>query len=117
VRDDADRPAVEPGEADGDLPGPPRLDLEEAVGVRDPLDELADVEPAPLVVGYGEIAFVRFSAVDDRRLFAPRRGEVGQVTPDDGQGLVLVVAEEVADAGLFTVDPRAAHVLQGGALA
>ena len=44
VRDDPDRPAVEPREADDELLGPARVHLAERVGVDERVDQVLDVE-------------------------------------------------------------------------
>jgi hypothetical protein len=51
VGDDADRPAVEAREADDELLGPARVDLEERLRVDERVDELLDVERLVLVGG------------------------------------------------------------------
>src|SRR6266545_3404460 len=120
VGDEPDRVPVEPAEPDDHLTRPARLNLEEAVGVEQAAHILLHVERRSLAGRYdgGQVDILwRSRGSDAGWLGRPARRQVAQVPPDDLDGLVLVVAQEMADAGLFTVDPRAAHLLQRDLLA
>ena len=115
VGDEADGLAVEPAEADDDVLGPLRRDLEEVRLVDDLEDQLLHV--------VGRVGVGRDQGVEGRLVAVggivggPRRDgrAVGQRQEVDhaadlGQGLEVVVEGAVGDAGLHGVDAVAAEV-------
>ena len=111
--------AVEAGQADDQLPGEQRLDLEEAVAIDDAVDDAVHVERHSLVgrdgVG-GELDLGRLGLVDRRR-FSPRAREVRQVGLRLVEGVDVVGGEVVGAPGLRDVHAGAAHLLERGDLA
>ena len=118
IRHDADRAAVHASEADQDVAGEVRLDLEEVPVVDDVLDDLVHVVGFVRVLGH-DAAHRGVGAVDRIARFGPRRvvevvrGQEGEQLGDAGETRVLAGGGEVRHATRPVVHHGAAELFFG----
>ena len=121
VGDDADRAAQDAGEADDDVHGVAGLDLQEVAAIDDAPDHLAHVVA---LLGIDRDDLVELGVGIDvvlgghaRRVFEVVRRQEAEQPAAEVEGLLVVLGDEVDDAGMGHVGVRAAERLGGDLLA
>src|SRR5437879_4127087 len=109
-------------EADDDVLGPRRLDLEPGLMVENRLDHAPDVVSGTRVRGHDLLELVdqavgRITRVFEWSLLAVARRKVGEKRAHRGDACGIVGYLVVADTGLVAVHLRAPHVVVGDILA
>ena len=121
VGDDADRDAIDVGEAGDQRLAVQRLELVEAAGVDEPGDDLADRDRTARIGGDGAVDPGRIDRGKFRRATVPGLGrrlavEVGDDRTTEGQGVFVIERFVVGNAGLAGVDVGATELLGGDVL-
>ena len=119
--DDADRPALEPGQRGDDRPAEAPAELEDRAAVEDQLEHPAHVVVAARVARHDRQQLLlapvgRVGRRQRRRRLPDRRRQVGQEAADLRER-VLLVARLVVDGAGAGLQPRAAELLLVGRLA
>jgi len=118
VGDNADGPAVEPGETDDGVAGIVVVRLDDLAVVDDGLDDGPHVVDLARLLGYqaieGGIDTVRVvGGVGGGRILHVVGGKIGEQLPDQLDSMGIVIAGEVADAALGGVTHGTAQFLGG----